>query len=418
MKNNDIDINEYEKNLTNLRIYQEELEVQNEELKENEILVNKLYKKYFSLFNNSPLAYIVIDHKINVIEFNNKANLILNNTLQKFSNKIFSKYFKVKDYLKFKDWITNDKFEEQEFLICDLTIHKKTNKFKIYASNYDETENLYLLSLIDIQPEYDMMNSIEKLSKQKEEQNKLLIQQAKLAAVGEMLGNVAHQWKQPLNNLSMLISSAKIYLQSMFTQDSKKSSLIEENLEKSLSQIIFLSDTVNNFNKFFISQNVNEDHFNLITCINNIETFTFNQLKDNSIDLVLNLSNLTVYGNQNQLTQVLLNLLSNAKDALIQNQNENSRYIFIETSKINNQIEILVKDTAGGINENIIDKVFNKYFTTKDSNNGTGLGLNLAKKIIEEQFKGNIEVKNETFKYDNKDYKGAVFKITIPINEN
>ncbi len=418
MKKNDIDTNEDEKNLTNLRIYQEELEVQNEELKENEILVNKLYNKYFSLFNNSPLAYIVIDHKINIIEFNNKANLILNNTLQKFSNKIFSKYFEVKDYLKFKEWITNNKFEEQEFLICDLTIHKKTNKFKIYASNYDETENLYLLSLIDIQSEYDMMNSIEKLSKQKEEQNKLLIQQAKLAAVGEMLGNVAHQWKQPLNNLSMLISSAKIYLQSIFTQDSKKSSLIEENLEKSLSQIIFLSDTVNNFNKFFISQNVNEDDFNLITCINNIETFTFNQLKDNSIDLVLNLSNLTIYGNQNQLTQVLLNLLSNAKDALIQNQNENSRYIFIETSKINNQIEILVKDTAGGINENIIDKVFNKYFTTKDSNNGTGLGLNLAKKIIEEQFKGNIEVKNEAFKHNNKEYKGAVFKITIPINEN
>jgi len=123
-----------------------------------------------------------------------------------------------------------------------------------------------------------------------------------------------------------------------------------------------------------------------------------------------------MYGYKNQFSQVLLNILNNAKDALIKS-NITNKLIFVNIYKDDKNIIIDIKDNAGGIEDSIIDKVFDPYFTTNHQSQGKGLGLYTSLKIITKLFNGTIEVENDVFKYDENSYKGAKFKIKIPIVE-
>ena len=109
---------------------------------------------------------------------------------------------------------------------------------------------------------------------------------------------------------------------------------------------------------------------------------------------------------------MLVNILNNAADALILNKNER-KLIFIEAYQRNNYSYIKIKDNAGGIPENIIDRIFEPYFTTKHKSLGTGIGLYMSQEIITKQLKGKLSVYNKSLKYENKDYFGACFKIDI-----
>ncbi len=139
---------------------------------------------------------------------------------------------------------------------------------------------------------------------------------------------------------------------------------------------------------------------------------------NNNIIIILNTKeDVSILGYENQLIQALINILNNAKDALKENvKNSEDRLIFIETENIQDSFVLKIKDNAGGIPQNIIDKIFEPYFTTKHQSIGTGIGLSITHQIITNHHNANIFASNETYEYENKTYTGACFTITFNKN--
>lgn len=157
----------------------------------------------------------------------------------------------------------------------------------------------------------------------------------------------------------------------------------------------------------FLINDTFEKTFKLITLL-------FDKSK---IVFVKNIQEVWVRGFEYELIQVIVNVFNNARDELVKKE-EQPRLIVIDTNIIDNHLEIDIKDNADGIPLDIIDEIFTSYFTTKQDNDGTGIGLYMSKKIIEDHMNGTIKASNVEFIHKNKRYTGAQFKITIPIEAN
>ncbi|AXK48909.1 PAS domain-containing sensor histidine kinase [Aliarcobacter trophiarum LMG 25534] len=241
----------------------------------------------------------------------------------------------------------------------------------------------------------------------------LLAEQTKLAAMGEMIGNIAHQWRQPLNVISMLSSNMKLK-KSMGKLDANE---MNENLQLITKTTEYLSSTIDTFNNF-LKTDKEQSLFNLKENIENNILIVTPCFKDFNIEISLDLENdIYIFGIANEFSQAFINILNNAKDALVQNLDEDELKIVKISSTINhNNIEIQIKDNALGINKDIINKIFEPYFTTKHQYQGTGLGLYMTRQIITSSLKGDIKVENSYLNYKNQQYFGAKFTITLPTN--
>ena len=239
-------------------------------------------------------------------------------------------------------------------------------------------------------------------SKQKE-QEQLLIQQTRLAAMGEMIGNIAHQWRQPLNALGLVLQNLK------FSYDMGE--LDEKMMDKSINKADMLtknmSKTIDDFRNFF-KPNKSKEKFGINENVNKAIELVESTFEHHNIKLEKNFSSdeLEFHGFPNEFSQVILNILTNAKDAIIENKILNP-LVIVETKIENDNICISIKDNANGIDENIVNKIFEPYFTTKDEGKGTGIGLYMSKIIIENNMNGKIEVENST--------DGAKFIIKLPL---
>ena len=252
------------------------------------------------------------------------------------------------------------------------------------------------------------ISDILKNEKELREKDILLIQNSKMAAMGEMIDNIAHQWKQPLNIISM--SSGLLKLNQ---GDDKFSS--EEEIESALTNIDkavkHLTSTIDDFRNFFNPDKTKKE-FLLSNCVNRVSILLKYKLQNKEIQIIKEFEDLQIFGVENELVQVLMNLISNSIDAF-EEIKEEEKYIFIDSYKEDNHIIIAIKDNAGGILEDIIEKVFESRFTTKEEGKGTGIGLYMCKNIIE-SYKGTLCVENSKYKYNEKDFKGATFTIKIP----
>ena len=225
-----------------------------------------------------------------------------------------------------------------------------------------------------------------------QEQQLLLIQQSRLAQMGEMLSMIAHQWRQPLN--ALMLSNQLIV--SKYTKKRLDDDSIEYFKNNSRMLIKQMSQTVDDFKNFFRPAKKKE-----VFCVNEIVKSALNMVKDLYAQENISVSfkekeYLYTFGHPNELGQAILNITNNAKDALIENEIKDKR-IEIVLSKEKSTIILKITDNAGGIPESIIDKIFDPYFSTKSKKNGTGLGLYMTKMIIDEQLDANIEVKNALF---------------------
>ena len=275
---------------------------------------------------------------------------------------------------------------------------------KIYSianiSCYKDKQNdiNFVFSITDITAKREL----EKKQKQSE---KLLISQSRMAAMGEMIGAIAHQWRQPLNLLGILVQD----LGFSYSNGDVSKEYIDTLIEDSMKQIGFMSKTIDDFRGFFRTDKMKSD-FLLDKKVAESLSMVSGMLKANGIELKSEVQNKPiVVGYPNELSQVVLNLISNAKDAFEDISKTAHRVIEILITADETYGIAQITDNAGGIDEEIIGRIFDPYFTTKEEGKGTGIGLYMSKTIVETNMGGLLEVANK----DN----GAVFTIKIPLAE-
>jgi signal transduction histidine kinase len=282
--------------------------------------------------------------------------------------------------------------------IITLLIYERTKKLhEEKISRLNESLELKVLELDEFNKNLESRVQNE-VFKQREKEN-MLIQQSKLAALGEMIGNIAHQWRQPISAVSAIMMNIKWTAISAGI-DRK---FIDERMYEANDQLKYMSQTIDDFRSFF-KPNKGKEIFILKDEITKAYKITQATLENYNINIKITAcENISAYGYANEFSQVVLNLISNAKDVLIQKQIVNPK-IEINISEDEKNVYCEVTDNAGGINDSIINKIFEPYFTTKE-NSGTGIGLYISKEIIEKHMQGSLSVENIE--------NGAKFKVSI-----
>ncbi len=253
----------------------------------------------------------------------------------------------------------------------------------------------------------------EEIGRQKveiEKQNRVIMEQSKIAAVGEMLSNIAHQWRQPLNIISLNI--VKIETGALLGQNMERDELLQISGDIN-RQTQYLSQTIDDFRNFFNSNMESIEEFDLNDAIKKLNELTKDAFANNKIEMVVNIEAYTVNYNESLLIQALLNIYNNAIDAIIENGSSH-KYFFVETGCSTDSIVITLKDSGGGIDNEVMTKVFEPYYTTKHKSKGTGLGLYITYRIITEHFHGAVSVHNVEYEYRGQKLRGTEFVITIP----
>ena len=234
-----------------------------------------------------------------------------------------------------------------------------------------------------------------------EKQQLLMMEQAKFAQMGEMIHNISHQWRQPLAEINSIV----LLLDTFLPENVKANKKIEKALDEIEQITQHMSQTIDDFGNFFSKNKVqNKELFysivyeSLLVIKGDLTSTSTEVIKDIAEDMEF-------CGYVSELKQVLVILIKNANDALRNNNVTNPR-IFIKAFEENGVYKVVVSDNAGGIPSDIIGKIFDPYFTTKHKSRGTGIGLYMAKMIVEEGMKGYIKVQNNE--------SGAEFRIDIP----
>ena len=246
-----------------------------------------------------------------------------------------------------------------------------------------------------------------------EEQEKILEKQTRLAALGEMIGNISHQWRQPLSVINSMVTSLELH-QSMGKLDDKS---LHTTVEAVSSQVMYLSQTIDDFRNF-IKNDRKDNHFYITMMLKKTLSLVNAVIVKNFIKVHVDYEDdAKCMGFESEVLQAVINIVNNAKDAFVDNNiDEVERYIKINSLRNGKNIEIHIIDSAGGISQDYIDRIFDPYFTTKDDERGTGLGLHMSKKIVEDSY-GTIHATNSEFEIDDKIYRGAHFILSFPIIE-
>ncbi len=345
-----------------------------------------------------------------VIFIDSKGNILYSNKYKaKNLNDLFN-YLLNKEILNTKNGFVSDDIYVKS-ITPDMKIIFIQNKRIIDKTNEISKKITVIMIIIAVflaiplgiffsRPLYNFYKTLdlkvkEEIEKRRQKEQ-ILFHQSKLAALGEMLGNIAHQWRHPLTRLSLLIQN--------FDLACKKNRLTPEFIEKfkknALMQINYMSDTIDDFTCFF-KKDTKKIEFCPYEVINEALKLIEGRLKNNNINLDLKvISKKPIYGYKSEFSQVILNILNNAVDVL-KNKNLTKKHIYIRIYE--NKIEI--EDNGGGVPEDIKEKIFEPYFTTKFQSQGTGIGLYMSKIIITQHFNGRLYFYNSN--------KGAVFVIEV-----
>lgn len=264
-----------------------------------------------------------------------------------------------------------------------------------------------------IQTKKDLLEYEHKLEKKVEEQlkeimlkNDILENHAKLAAMGEMIDIIAHQWKQPLNIIAIGADLAK-----ELALDNGKYLEIEEVIlcsDKVNQQVKHLTETLDHF-RSFLRPTTTISEIDLDIMFESLNVLLKDQFIKNNIELKKEFDNIKFNANQNEIKHIFINLINNSKDAFELNGIKEGRCIKIKGSKENDTVIVKIKDNAGGIPEDIISNIFEANFTTKKDLGGTGIGLYMCKQIMN-KINGTIEVQN----IEEQNQKGSEFILRFP----
>lgn len=278
---------------------------------------------------------------------------------------------------------------------------------RVYATPIANNQNGYLLVVMDISRQKAMEENLHSLilveTEKRIAQEKIIMQQSKLAMMGEMISAIAHQWRQPLNALGLTIQDVFV----AYKRDELTYHYLETFTKKSMDIIAKMSQTIDDFRHFFKPEQ-SKNTFYIKESIDGALAIIGPQLRLHGIAIHVQCGEQsTLYGYRSGFEQVLLIILANAQDAFDESKHT-SPTIDIIVTKEEHAMSVHIIDNGGGIPPAIAERIFEPYFTTKQERNGTGIGLYIAKQIIETQMNGSLEVCNVT--------GGACFCILLPDN--
>ena len=382
--------------LHNLQVHQIELEMQNEELRQMQRELDEAKNRYFNLYNKAPIGYLSLDNNGTILETNLTASSLLGIPSHTLLKQPFSHFVFNEDQDSFYRY--RQKFcESDEPQFFELRIVRNDGipfwvcmVCRIDRDSYDTP--IFNIVMNDI----DTRKKMEEELKRKDE---LMILQSRQATMGEMISMIAHQWRQPLNIMGIAISNIETN-QLLHTLDQET---LAEKIQLIAKNIVYMSATIDDFRNFF-KPNQSKEETSIGNVIHSVFEIIGKSLENNNIVVTLhNSSQMLLWLYKNQLIQVLLNIINNAKDALISN-NVTAAAIDISVEETLDVVVISICDNAGGIPEQIKDKINEPYFTTKEFN-GTGLGLYIAQIIIEKYLGGTLSWYNKG--------SGVCFVITL-----
>ncbi|MDD2888826.1 MAG: transporter substrate-binding domain-containing protein [Aliarcobacter sp.] len=336
---------------------------------------------------------------------------ILNKAISSISinelNQIISKW----DNVQFQTTFNYDLFWKGLFVIfiIILAFINRTLTLKKLNKNLTKIVEEKTKKLNEMNKNLEEM--VEKKTGELIQKENILNQQSKMAAMGEMIENIAHQWRQPLSLISTAATGAK--LKKDFKQLSDED--FYETMDIINNSAQHLSSTIDDFRNFF-NNDKQTTTFDINVPIEKVIYLVSSKLKNREIEIIKNTQEINILGLSNEFIQVLLNILNNALDAFKEN-NFKEKFIFIDAYKKDNKLILKIKDNAGGIKEDIISRIFEPYFTTKHQSQGTGIGLYMSTEIIKKHMNGNLSVSNKEYTYNNIKCRGAQFKIELPIKE-
>jgi signal transduction histidine kinase len=250
---------------------------------------------------------------------------------------------------------------------------------------------------------------VDKAVSEVRQKDKLLIQQSKMAAMGEMIGAIAHQWRQPLNALGLMIQDFRLSYQ----LNDLNPEYVEKITGDAMGQVKYMSKTIDDFRNFFRPDKP-KSIFKIQDCVNDVLKIASSQLTASKVEAIINFEDeiLEVDGYENEFKQVVLNLITNAKDAIVDNSKADEDIlgrIYIDAYKEDGKAILTITDNGGGIKDSVLEKIFEPYFTTKDQGKGTGIGLYMCKMIIEDNMNGSI------FAFNHQD--GARFQVELALGK-
>ncbi len=355
--------------------------------------VNEQRKEFETIFNYSKDGIAITDLDSNFLDSNdsylNMTSFTKDELLKKSCIGMSTPESKKETKKVFEKVINKGFIDNYEF----ITIGKNDKRITVsMTANMLPDKKRILLNIKDIT------------------QLKLLEDQTRLASMGEMIGNIAHQWRQPLSVITTSASGLKFKYE--FTGSIDKENLIFST-DKIVEQAKYLSKTIDDF-KNFIKEDKEFKNLSVKETIIGAVSLIDARMKNNFIETIVEFKDDTeIFGNKNELQQAILNILNNSIDFINENvKEEEHKLIFISAAKTeDNKLRLDILDTAGGIEKDIIKKIFDPYFTTKHQSVGTGLGLSMSDKIIRERHGFYMTVNNEEFEHNGFKLKGVKFSI-------
>jgi C4-dicarboxylate-specific signal transduction histidine kinase len=272
----------------------------------------------------------------------------------------------------------NDELEQR---IAERTADLEESRTKLETQNKELQKTYHELAV--------ETTALQRAMEDLREKDRMVIQQSRMAAMGEMLGNIAHQWRQPFNVLGLIVQDLGLsYESGEFSQE-----LLDSNIGKVMEILLHLSQTIDDFSNFSTP-----DKEKALFKVDQVIVKTISLIKESfkNKHIAIDISSSDdpqINGYPHEYAQVLLNILMNARDALLESRKENAR-IAVRAWNENDRSVVTITDNAGGIKTDILGKIFEPYFTTKDLGKGTGVGLFLSKTIIEKNMGGRLSARN------------------------
>jgi PAS domain S-box-containing protein len=402
-----------------LEVHQIELEMQNAELLQARDDVETALNRYSDLYDFAPVGYFTLDNNRNICSVNLAAASLIGGVRSKLIGRRFELFITSPDRPVFTEFLLAV-LASQIKASCEVALlneagHPVLVQIEAMATASGQEIRLVMIDItkrrqsedelaVKRQELVELNNSLEeRISRDVadlRQKDQMLILQDRRAAMGEMISNIAHQWRQPLNALGLYMQGlSMIYGSPEFNKE-----FLENSVCKSMKLIMHMSRTIDDFRNFF-----NSDKEKVTFSVNQEIGRTLSLIRESFLDQKVHIDllmdgNPVVNGFPNEYTQVIMNILINARDELVLHNVDNA-VISIHSFTEKGSSVVTITDNARGISNGIIDKLFDPYFTTKGPDNGTGIGLFMSKAIIEKNMGGRLTVRNTE--------SGAEFRIEV-----